>query len=96
MIKHVVMFKFRPEVERSKCEKTVDELRTLPQVIDVIRDLEVGLDILQSKRSYDAVLIATFDDLGALEIYQRHPDHVAVALQIQEITDAVVAVDYEY
>ena len=96
MIKHVVMFKFKPEADKNKRKKALDELQALPAIIEVIREFEIGEDVLQSKRSYDAVLIATFDDLGALELYQRHPDHVEVALQIQEIADAVAAVDYEF
>ncbi len=96
MIKHVVMFKFKPEADKGKRQQVIDKLRGLPQTIEVIREFEVGEDILQSKRSFDAALISSFDDLGALETYQRHPDHVEVVLQIQEITDVITAVDYEY
>jgi hypothetical protein len=96
MIRHVVFFKFKPEAEAAKRAAVLDQLRALPDKIDVIRSFEVGEDILQSARSWDAVLIATYDDLGALEIYTRHDDHVEVVLKLREICDAVGSVDYEY
>jgi stress responsive alpha/beta barrel protein len=96
MIRHVVFFKFKPEAEAAERAVVLDQLRALPDKIDVIRSFEVGEDILQSARSWDAVLIATYDDLGALEIYARHDDHVEVVLKLREICDAVGSVDYEY
>ena len=44
MIKHIVMFKFRPEVDKEKCQKVLDELRDLPQLIKEIREFEVFKD----------------------------------------------------
>src|SRR5215470_993642 len=96
MIRHVVMFKFRPETGKSEREQVIADLRALPGIINEIREYEVGEDILQSPRSYDAVIVSSFADLGAFEIYQRHPEHVAVALRIRELADAVAAVDYEF
>lgn len=96
MIRHVVFFKFKPEAPASRRSSVLDELRALPDKIDVIRSFEVGEDVLQAARSWDAVLIATYDDLGALDIYSRHDDHVEVALKLREICDAVGSVDFEY
>ena len=96
MIRHVVFFKFKPEAESAERAVVLDQLRALPDKIDVIRSFEVGEDILQSARSWDAVLVATYDDLGALDIYTRHDDHVEVVLKLREICDTVGSVDYEY
>jgi hypothetical protein len=96
MIRHVVFFKFKPEAGASKRKSVLEELRALPGKIDVIRSFEVGEDILRIARSWDAVLIATYDDLQALETYTRHDDHVEVVLKLREISDAVGSVDYEY
>ena len=95
MIRHVVMIKFKPEAEISEREKVVAGLRALPQTIDVIREFEVGVDVLHLSRSYDVAIVSSFADLGALDTYQRHPAHVEVALHIRELSDAVASVDYE-
>ena len=96
MIRHVVFFKFKPEASAADRTKVLGQLRALRDKIDVIRSFEVGEDVLRSARSWDAVLIATYDDLQALDIYTRHDDHVEVALKLREICDAVGSVDFEY
>lgn len=96
MIKHVVFFKFRPEASAEARREVVDLLRALPDKINLIRSWEIGEDIMHSARAWDVIEIATFDDLGALEIYTRHDDHVEVVLKLREICEAVGSVDYEF
>lgn len=96
MIKHVVFFKFKPEAGPAERRAVINQLRALPDKIDVIRSFEIGEDIMHSARAWDVVEIATYDDLEALEKYTRHPDHVEVVLQIREVCDAVGSVDFEY
>jgi hypothetical protein len=96
MIRHVVFFKFRPESGGGERKKALDELRGLPDKIDVIREFEVGEDILQSARSWDAVLISTFGDLEALQTYNRHDDHLPIVMKMQSLCDSIASVDYEF
>jgi len=96
MIRHVVFFKFRPEATASQRKEVIADLRALPDKIDAIRTFELGEDIMRSARAWDFVLIATYDDLGALDVYTRHDDHVAVAMKIKDVCEAVGSVDYEY
>jgi hypothetical protein len=96
MIKHVVFFTFKPEATDAERKQALDGLRELPDKIDVIRELEIGEDVLRGPRSWDAVLIATYDDLEALERYNRHDDHMAAALKIRALCDSIGTVDYEY
>jgi Stress responsive A/B Barrel Domain len=96
MIRHVVFFKFRPESSASERKKALDELRSLPDKIDVIREYEVGEDIMRSARAWDASLIATFDDLEALQTYQRHDDHLPIVMKLQSLCDEIGSVDYDF
>ncbi len=96
MIKHVVFFKFKPEASADAHKEVVNQLRALPDKIDLIRSWEIGEDIMHSARAWDVIEIATFDDLGALEIYTSHDDHVEVVLKLREICEAVGSVDYEF
>lgn len=96
MIKHVVFFKFKPEASAEARKGVVDQLRALPDKIDLIRSWEIGEDIMRSARAWDVIEIATFDDLGALDTYTRHDDHVEVVLKLREICEAVGSVDYEF
>jgi hypothetical protein len=96
MIKHVVFFKFKPESTKAERQEALDLLRSLPDKIDLIRSFEVGEDLLGTPRSWDAVLIATYDDLDALDKYQRHDDHVPVVMKMKTLCDDIGSVDYEF
>jgi Stress responsive A/B Barrel Domain len=96
MIKHIVFFKFKPEASAEARREVIEMLRHLPDKINLIRSWEIGEDIMHSARAWDVVEIATYDDLGALEAYMRHDDHVEVVMKLREICEAVGSVDYEF
>ena len=96
MIRHVVFFKWKPESSERQRKQVIEELRALPDLIDVIREFEVGEDVLRTARAWDAAIVATFDDLEALEKYQRHDDHLAVVMKLQAVRDEIGSVDYEF
>lgn len=95
MIKHIVFLKFKPEASAEQRREVIEELRALPAQINVIREYEVGEDVLRSARSWDAALIGTYDSLDALKTYNDHPAHVAVVQKIRAISDGAAAVDFE-
>ncbi len=92
MIKHVVMWKFKPGTEAEQ-EKFLSGLRGLLGVIPQIKEQEVGVN--KGENNYDAVLVSVFDSMEDLAAYQTDPRHVAVASVCKEIRVDRVAVDYE-
>lgn len=92
MIKHVVMWKFRPGTE-AEAKAFLDGLRGLYGVIPQIREQEVGVSCLPG--GYDAVLISLFDSPESLEAYKNDPRHQAVSALCKAIRTDRVAVDYE-
>jgi len=96
MIKHVVFFKFRPEVPEGKILQLEKDLAGLPAVIPEIKEFQIGRDVIHSDRSFDLALISAFTDLDALQRYQVHPNHQAVVALVKEIAEKVAAVDFEY
>ena len=95
MIRHVVFFKFKPEVPAEEWMSALDALRALPEKIDVIRAFEVGENIIPSTRAWDAVLLALYDDLEALQEYSLHHEHVVVAGKLKAVCESIGSVDYE-
>jgi hypothetical protein len=95
MIKHVVLFKFKPQTTRTDRDAAKAALGGLPTKIDLIRTFELGEDTLRTPRSWDLVLIATYDDLESLQRYSDHPEHVPVAGLLKSLCEAVGSVDYE-
>ena len=92
MIRHVVMWKFKPGT-REEMEKFLAGLRGLYGVIPQIRAQQVGVNCVEG--NYDAVLISDFDSLADLEAYKNDPRHQAVSALCKAIREDRVAVDYE-
>lgn len=95
MLVHIVVWKYRPEIEESLREEHRTRLRHLPTVIDNIESFKVGKDVLMLPRSYHTGLVAVFPDRAALEAYTVHPEHVLVANFGKEICEHVASVDFD-
>ena len=94
MIKHIVCFKLKDNSPEN-CEKAKEVLMSMKGNVELLRDIEVGIDFLHSERSYDLILQVVVDDEKALEEYQQHPYHVSVVKKhMHAVRSACVAVDY--
>ena len=92
MIKHIVMWKFKPDTQAEQ-QRFLEGLRGLLGVIPQIREQEIGVNCAPG--NYDAVLISTFDSLEDLAAYKNDPRHVAVSGLCKAIRSDRVAVDCE-
>ena len=94
MIKHIVCFKLKNPTEE-ECRKAADVLLSMKGNVELLRDIQVGIDFLHSDRSYDLILEVVLDDKDALDAYQVHPYHVNVVKKhMHAVREASVAVDY--
>lgn len=95
MLTHIVIWKYRADVEAEVREEHVQLLRSLPAVIKEIESLSVGFDVLRLPRSFDSGLVATFKDHAALHGYTVHLEHVKAAEFGRKISEHVASVDFE-
>ncbi len=93
MIRHVIMWKFRPE-EQEAMNQFLAQLKALDGVIPEILRMEIGVNC-KDGNNFDACLIADFADLDALERYKNDPRHVAVSQLCKSIREARGAVDFQ-
>jgi len=96
MIKHVIVIKFKPDASEEDKKLFEGMLGKLPTVIPEIKGFLFGRDVVRSERSYDFALVSDFEDLGALERYRVHPEHVKVLQQVRAIAEQIIAVDFEF
>ena len=94
MITHIVMFKLKDESADS-IEKAKNTLMDMDGKIPELKDIEVGIDITHSDRSYNLALMTKFDSLESLEAYQINPLHVGVSKYMVSVSASIVAVDFE-
>lgn len=95
MLTHIVIWKYRPDVEQEVREAHAAMLRGLASHSAQIKSLDVGFDVLNLPRSYHTGLVATFENRAALEAYTVHPEHIKVADFGRNISEHVASVDFE-
>ena len=95
MLTHIVIWKYKSDVEQEVREEHVRMLRALASVIPEIERLSVGFDVLKLPRSFDSGLVAAFADRAGLEAYTVHPEHIKVAAFGRTISEQVASVDFE-
>jgi hypothetical protein len=95
MLTHIVIWKYRADVEPEVREEHVALLRSLASVIKEVESLQVGFDVLKLPRSFDTGLVAVFRDRAALDAYTVHPEHMKVAVFGKAISEQVASADFE-
>ena len=93
MIRHIVMWKFRPGTEAEQ-KQFLDGLRSLQGVIPQLLKSEVAMNV--GEVNYDAVLTSEFETREALDTYKDAPRHKAVSALCKSIRTDRAAVDYEF
>lgn len=98
MIRHIVMWRIAPNEDKSARAKAIKEnLEALKDKIDVIEDIEVGINLEGSQAASDVVLVSTFKTREALNEYQNHPAHKAVgAAYVRPYVSERRVCDYEF
>ena len=99
MLKHIVMWEFKPEAEGA--DKAANLVRA-KALLDACAGLTPGMRMLEVaiaqpglECTYDLVLYAEFDDAAALDAYQNHPQHLAVKPFIGAVRLERQCMDYQ-
>lgn len=89
------MFKLKgSEEERLAASRAfMEALIQLPDEIDCLKAMEVGIN-QNPAETWDVVLTATFDEMENVEVYAKHPAHVAAAGIIAPLKELRACVDY--
>lgn len=97
MIKHIVMFKFRDDVEPTVREAAAQSFKqgieALPAVIPFIRQVQVGFNVNPAEK-WDICLDSTFDTLDDVKAYAVHPAHKTVAVALMQHIGERACVDF--
>lgn len=97
MVKHIVTFKLKGSDadRRAASEAFKKALMDLPGKIDVLQSMEVGINENPAE-SWDVVLTAVVPTMADVEVYAKHPDHVAAAGIVGPLKESRACVDYEF
>ncbi|MHB8074507.1 Dabb family protein [Desulfosporosinus fructosivorans] len=76
-------------------EETRTALLGMKGKIEVLRDVQVEVDIRHGESSYDILLITKFASMEDMDSYLVHPVHVEVSKYILKVMDTGAAVCYK-
>lgn len=95
MLRHVVMFRWRPSTSPATVDAIDTALAGLPDIIEAIRSYRFGADVGLNDTNFDFAVVADFDDVAGYEAYRDDPTHQAVIAELiaPEIAERV-AVQY--
>lgn len=95
MVKHIVMYKLKEATEQNANEMR-DVFLSMKGKIDVLKDINAGVDILHTDRSFDVVLECVFESEEDMNTYQNHPVHIPVKEYVKARIEKAHAVDYKF
>lgn len=96
MLKHIVCFKLKDNSE-AECNKAKEILLSMKDNVPMLRNIEVGVDVLHSQRSYDIILQVTLDSFDDLDKYQNDAYHCNVVKKhMHAVAETSVALDYNF
>ena len=95
MVKHIVSFKLKGSAEErlEVAKKFKQALEALPEQIEVLKSIEVGLNENPAE-TWDLVLVAIVEKMEDVEVYAKHPAHVATASIIANNKESRACVDF--
>lgn len=94
MVRHIVMWKLRPENARENALEIKRGLESLRGEVPELLSCEVGINGGGDRNAFDLVLTADFADYAALERYRVNPAHRKVAEFVHTVAIGRSAVDY--
>lgn len=91
------MFKLHgsEELRRKIAEDFKEALLALPEKIDCLEGMEVGINE-NTAEDWDVVLTATVPTMKDVAVYAKHPAHVAAAAILGPYKEMRACVDYSY
>jgi hypothetical protein len=75
MIRHVVMFRLKPEASAAQVEEFLADLRSLPGIIPEVRGFSVGRDIGVNAGNFDVAASVDFENQDGYLAYRDNPEH---------------------
>jgi len=95
MIRHVVTFRFRPDLPMGQIEVIGRALGGLAERLDVLEEYQFGPNLGLPSGNGDYAIIALVDGEAALQSYLDDPEHRRVATElIDPYAEMVLAVQF--
>ena len=99
MIKHIVLWKLKPEAEGKTAEENAliikKDLEGLYGKIPEIKSIKIQINELADVGNYDVALISEFESFETMTAYLKNPLHEEAAVYVRKVVEARAAIDFE-
>lgn len=82
MLRHVVLFRWKPGVTGDQVASVARGLARLPGEIPEIVDYDFGPDHGLADGNWDFAVVGDFDDVAGYETYRDHPAHQELIAEV--------------
>ena len=97
MLRHTVLFRWKPEATNEEKQRVATEVAKLPSIIPSLRAFACGPDAGLATTNFDFAVCADFDDEPGFFAYRDDPAHrVVVDRYITPILDQRAAVQFTF
>lgn len=95
-LRHVVAFRFKPEVTSEQMQQVTRDFKALPHKVPQIMAFEGGPDVSFQQKSgkFTHCFMVTVKNEKELSRYGEHPDHKAFSRSVDPLLAEVMVVDY--
>ena len=95
-LRHVVLFKFKPEVTKAQVQEVVDAFAALPKKIDTISGFEWGTDVSVEMKAdgFTHCFVVSFADAKARDAYLPHAAHAEFVKLVGPRIEKVLVFDF--
>ncbi len=96
MLRHVVLFRWKPETSAEKVREIEDAFRALPGKISQVAAFEWGREVSVQNlhQGFTHCFLVSFASEADRDAYATHPDHLAFIALCAPHREAILVVDY--
>lgn len=95
MIKHIVMYRLKERTDANALALR-DKFLSMRGKIPQLKQIDAGVDLTKSERSYDVALECVFDSVEDLNAYVVCDVHLPVAAYVKSVVAESHSVDFEF
>lgn len=97
MIRHTVLFTWKPEATEDEKQRVATEVAKLPSMVPSVRAFVSGPDAGLNQGNFDFAVTADFDDQAGYAAYRDDPGHREIVQRyLMPILANRAAVQFEY
>lgn len=95
MIRHTVLFKFKPGFPPAEKQAWTEGLDRMSGNIPGLLSLTHGPDVLGQERSFDYAIVADFEKVEDIAVYNTHPLHEPLKAYSFPNSEQILSVDFQ-